>query len=296
MVATPIGNLSDFSPRAAACLEDVDEIVAEDTRHTGRLLAHFGISTRTRALHEHNERALAPVLAEQIAAGRNIAIVSDAGTPLISDPGYVLVGAVQEAGGNVVAIPGPSAITAALSISGLPTDRFAFEGFLPARAKARVERLRTLSAETRTWVCYESPHRIAATLADVATVFGGDHVIAVAKELTKLNEQVCRGSVDEVIDWLGADPNRTRGEFVLMVSGVAKASASGPEVDALLVAALEELPPARAARMLARATGESRKRLYRRALELAQADDELGDDGGPEPDAADDAPDAGRPE
>ena len=269
MVATPIGNLDDLSPRALSCLRDVDTIVAEDTRHTGRLLSHFGVRTRMRALHEHNERNIAPELAEQVVAGRRIALVSDAGTPLVSDPGFVLVDAMFAAGARVVAIPGPSAVIAALSICGLATDRFAFEGFLPSRAKARLERIRELADEPRTWVCYESPHRITATIGDMEQVLGEARVIAVAKELTKLNEQVFRGTPTAALAWLGADPQRVRGEFVVVVSGAPPvATGSNYDTDTLLRAALDELPPARAARMLAKITGVARKTLYQRALEL----------------------------
>ena len=272
MVATPIGNLDDLSPRALRCLRDAHTIVAEDTRHTGRLLSHFGVRTRMRALHEHNERNIAPELAQQVLAGRHIALVSDAGTPLVSDPGFVLVDAMFAAGARVVAIPGPSAVIAALSICGIATDRFAFEGFLPSRAKARIERIRALADEPRTWVCYESPHRITASVAELGQVLGDTRVIAVAKELTKLNEQVYRGTAEAALAWLGADPQRLRGEFVVVVSGAPTVpTVSHHDTDTLLRAALDELPPARAARMLAKVTGVARKVLYQRALELNDA-------------------------
>jgi 16S rRNA (cytidine1402-2'-O)-methyltransferase len=269
VVATPIGNLDDLSPRALEVLRAADSIVAEDTRHSGRLLSHFGVRTRMRALHDHNERTVAPELAQQVVAGRHIALVSDAGTPLVSDPGFVLVDAVLSAGARVVAIPGPSAVIAALSICGLATDRFTFEGFLPAREKARLERLQELKDEPRTWVCYESPHRIIATVGALAEVFGQARVIAVAKELTKLHEKVFRGTPAAALAWLKADPQRLRGEFVVLVSGAPSVPVGSTyDTDKFLRAALEELPPARAARMLAKVTGVARKQLYHRALEL----------------------------
>jgi len=252
-------------------MREADQIVAEDTRHTGRLLAHLQIKARLRSLNDHNERSVAPAIARDIAGGQNVALVSDAGTPLISDPGYLLVDAVLNAGARVVPIPGPSALVAALSASGIATDRFVFEGFLPPRRNARLDRLRALSTERRTVIFYEAPHRIAAALDDMVAVLGAARVAGIAKELTKLHEQVFRGTLDAAVAWLAADPQRGRGEFVIVLSG-APAGTGGVEredIDRWLQALLGELPPARAARVLARITGEPRQMLYKRALALA---------------------------
>lgn len=268
-MATPIGNLEDFSARALTTLATVDFIVAEDTRHTGRMLARLGIKAQLRALHEHNETRIAPELAGAIAAGQRIALVSDAGTPLISDPGFALVDAVLARGARVIPIPGPCAMTAALSVCGLATDRFAFEGFLPARRQARLARLEMLGYETRTVVLYEAPHRIAAMLADCVVALGAERQITVAKELTKIHEQVFRGSSADALVWLESDPARVRGEFVVAITGAAAAAPPRADWHADLKILLEELPPARAARVLAKMSGVARKTIYEHALHLA---------------------------
>ncbi len=264
VVATPIGNLDDLSKRAENILCSVDLIAAEDTRHSGSLLARVGSRAQAVALHEHNERDQVARLIEGLRLGGDVALISDAGTPLISDPGFRLVRAAREAGLVVSPVPGPCAAIAALSVAGLPSDRFVFEGFLAAKAAARRERLGQLVAESRTLIFYESSHRIVAALQDMMSVFGEQRVVVVARELTKIFETVISGPFVDVVSKVLADTNQQRGEFVVLVAG-----ASGEEADATLaegrrVFALlcEEMAPARAARMAAAITGAPRKRLY----------------------------------
>ena len=264
VVATPIGNLDDLSKRAAEILGTVGLIAAEDTRHSGALLARIGSRAPTVALHEHNEREQVARLIEGLRQGGDVALVSDAGTPLISDPGFRLVRAAREAGITVSPVPGPCAAIAALSVAGLPSDRFVFEGFLAAKASARRERLQQLAAESRTLIFYESSHRILDTVRDMAAAFGEQRHAVVARELTKVFETILSGSLIELVERIDADPNQQRGEFVILVAG-----ASGEEADATLaegrrVFALlcAEMAPARAARMAAAITGAPRKRLY----------------------------------
>ncbi|KAF1697859.1 16S rRNA (cytidine(1402)-2'-O)-methyltransferase [Pseudoxanthomonas jiangsuensis] len=263
VVATPIGNLGDLSPRAQQVLRDVAAICAEDTRRSGQLLAHFGIGTPLLALHEHNEQQLAQRLVARLLAGESLALVSDAGTPLVSDPGYRLVKAAREAGVRVSPVPGPSALIAALSVAGLPSDRFAFEGFLPAKASARRERLATLAGEPRTLVFYESSHRIEESLADLAAAFGGERPAALARELTKLFETVLDGGLAELHARVVAEPDQRKGEFVLVVQGVGEDAdarlAEGRRVHAILA---RQLPPSAAAKLAAEITGAPRKALY----------------------------------
>jgi len=263
VVATPIGNLADLSARALDTLRGVDAICAEDTRHTRQLLAHFGIEKPLLALHEHNEEALSGRLVARLAGGESLALVSDAGTPLVSDPGFRLVRAAREAGIRVSPVPGPSALIAALSVAGLPSDRFAFEGFLPAKAGARRERLAALAGEPRTLVFYESSHRIADTLADCVAAFGGERPAAVARELTKLFETVLDGDLAALQARVDADPDQRRGEFVLLVQGAGDDAdariAEGRRVYALLAA---ELKPSLAAKLAADISGAPRKALY----------------------------------
>ena len=263
VVATPIGNLGDLSPRAQQVLRDVAAICAEDTRRSGQLLAHFGIGTPLLALHEHNEQQLAQRLVARLLAGESLALVSDAGTPLVSDPGYRLVKAAREAGVKVSPVPGPSALVAALSVAGLPSDRFAFEGFLPAKASARRERLAELAGEPRTLVFYESSHRIEESLADLAAAFGGERPAALARELTKLFETVLNGSLADLHARVVADPDQRKGEFVLVVQGVGEDAdarlAEGRRVHAILA---RQLPPSAAAKLAAEITGAPRKALY----------------------------------
>ncbi|MDC8014670.1 16S rRNA (cytidine(1402)-2'-O)-methyltransferase [Tahibacter soli] len=263
VVATPIGNLDDVTARAQAVLRDADLICAEDTRHSAPLLARLGVATRTVALHEHNERDEAQRLVARLQAGERIALISDAGTPLVSDPGFRLVRAAREAGIAVSPVPGACAAIAALSVAGLPSDRFVFEGFLPAKSGARRERLGELAGDARTLVFYESSHRIAESLADMAAVFGATRPAVVARELTKLYETVLDGPLGELVERVNGDANQQRGEFVVLVAGRPEEEdgklAEGRRVFALL---REELPPARAAKLAAAITGAPRKALY----------------------------------
>lgn len=263
VVATPIGNLGDLSPRAQQVLGEVAAVCAEDTRHTRRLLAHFGIDAELVALHEHNERAQAGRMLERLQAGDSLALVSDAGTPLVSDPGFRLVRAAREAAVRVSPVPGPSALIAALSVAGLPSDRFAFEGFLAAKPAARRERLRGLAGEVRTLLFYESAHRIIDTLEDMVAAFGVGRRAVVARELTKLYETVLDGSLEALLARVRADADQRKGEFVLVVEGAGDdadaALAQGRRAYALLSA---HLPPSKAARLAAELTGAPRKTLY----------------------------------
>lgn len=268
VVATPIGNLGDLGQRAIETLRTVDLIAAEDTRHSRPLLQHYGIRTPLQSCHEHNEAQISPRLVAQLQAGQRIALISDAGTPLVSDPGYQLVRAAIEAGVPVLAVPGPSALIAALSVSGLPTDRFRFEGFLPAKAGARRERLQALAAETATLVFYESSHRIQACLADMAAAFGDARHAVLARELTKRFEQTERGAISHLLQWLQADANRRKGEFVVMVQGAAAAGQDAAETRRILGILLKHLPVKAAAAAAAEITGERRNALYELALEL----------------------------
>jgi 16S rRNA (cytidine1402-2'-O)-methyltransferase len=263
VVATPIGNLGDLSPRALDTLRTVAAICAEDTRHTRKLLSHHGLDKPLVALHEHNEDALAERLVARLLAGESLALVSDAGTPLVSDPGFRLVRAARAAGIRVSPLPGPCAFIAALSVAGLPSDRFVFEGFLPAKSGARRERLARLAAETRTLAFYESSHRIEETLADMADAFGGDRRAVVARELTKLFETVLDGPLGVLRDRVAADPDQRRGEFVVLVQGVGDdADARIAEGRRLYARLGEHLPPSTAAKLAAELSGAPRKALY----------------------------------
>ena len=271
VVATPIGNLGDLSPRAQAVLRGVDRICAEDTRTSGSLLAHFGIQRPLSALHEHNEdRAVADVLA-QLREGRAVAVISDAGTPLISDPGFVLVRAAREAGIPVIAVPGPCAAIAALSLAGLPSDAFCFAGFLPHKQSARRERLRELGGLPQTLIFYESSHRIAETLDDLVAELGPERRVCLAREITKRFEQSVLLPASELVAWLAADSNRGRGEFVLVIEGAPAASAGKTEQLRLLRVLLKELSPAKAARVAAELTGARKNELYALAMELGSS-------------------------
>ncbi|KAB7773508.1 MULTISPECIES: 16S rRNA (cytidine(1402)-2'-O)-methyltransferase [Xanthomonas] len=263
VVATPIGNLADLTPRAQETLRSVAAICAEDTRRSGQLLAHFGIERPLLALHEHNEEALSQRIVARLLEGQSLALVSDAGTPLVSDPGYRLVRAARAAGVRVSPVPGACAAIAALSVAGLPSDRFAFEGFLPAKASARRERLARLAGEPRTLVFYEASHRIAESLADCRAAFGDARPAVMARELTKLFETVLDGTLADLHARVEADDNQRKGEFVLMVQG------AGDDADAQLAEGRrvyaklsEHLPPSTAAKLAAELTGASRKALY----------------------------------
>ena len=278
VVATPIGNRGDLSPRATTVLSEADLVAAEDTRHTGRLLEAFGIRSRLVSLHEHNEAERVPELIGRLRGGASIALVSDAGTPGISDPGYRLVVAAHEAGCRVSPIPGPSAVVAALAAAGQPTDRHAFEGFLPARAAARRERLKALAHEPRTLVFYESARRIEATLADSAAAFGSERPATLARELTKAHETIRRDTLAGLAAWVADDPDQRRGEIVLVVAGAGAEAATPAAVslEAALDALLPELPPTRAAAVAARLTGVRRRDAYRAALARGNAGDDPG--------------------
>ncbi|HAS7981716.1 TPA: 16S rRNA (cytidine(1402)-2'-O)-methyltransferase [Vibrio cholerae] len=215
IVPTPIGNLGDITQRALDVLASVDMIAVEDTRHTGKLLAHFNISTKTFALHDHNEQQKAQVLVDKLLSGLSIALVSDAGTPLISDPGYHLVTQCRQAGVKVVPLPGPCAVITALSASGLPSDSFSFEGFLPAKSKARKDKLLEIAKVSRTCIFYESPHRICESLQDMLDVLGGEREVVLARELTKTFETIQGMPLAELITWIAEDDNRKKGEMVL---------------------------------------------------------------------------------
>jgi 16S rRNA (cytidine1402-2'-O)-methyltransferase len=276
VVATPIGNLGDLSARARQTLESCALIAAEDTRRTGALLTHFQISTPMASLHEHNERRRAEEIVARIADGADVALVSDAGTPGISDPGYDLVQACAAAGIEVIAIPGPCALVAALSIAALPTDRFCFEGFLPARRAARRARLTELKSEPRTLVLYESPHRVSETLEDCAQTLGGERRAAAAREITKVHETLYRGSLTELAARAAAEAEFERGELVLVIAGAPPATAAGADghggaLDRVLAPLLAELPLKQAAQLAAQIASVRHNEAYKRALELKQA-------------------------
>lgn len=264
VVATPIGNLGDLSPRALETLRSVDAIAAEDTRHTQKLLAAFGARATLIALHDHNEAAQSAQLVARMLAGADIALVSDAGTPLISDPGFRLVCAAREAGIVVTPVPGACAAIAALSVAGIGSDRFVFEGFLPNKAAARRERLEALAAEPRTLIFYESSHRIAATLDDAAAAFGPQRHAVLARELTKRFETVLDGTLAELVERLAQDADQHRGEFVLIVEGAPEGDDDAALVLGRRAFSLlrEHLPPSQAARLAAEISGAPRKRLY----------------------------------
>lgn len=278
VVATPLGNLGDVSARAVHVLAGVDHIVAEDTRHSARLLRHLGLSTPLSPLHEHNERARTAGVVQWLQAGSAVALISDAGTPLISDPGYPLVNAVVAAGLPLVPVPGPAALIAALCVSGLPTDRFGFEGFLPARAGQRRQRLQALSHLTGTRVFYEAPHRIEATLTDMVGILGAARRASVARELTKRHESLYHGTLGELYEYFCDAGVERRGEFVICVAGAASQPGERVEVstDAVLETLLEVLPLGRAVATAVRITGARRNVLYQRALELSRGGEESG--------------------
>jgi 16S rRNA (cytidine1402-2'-O)-methyltransferase len=263
IVATPIGNLGDLSQRARDVLADVALIAAEDTRHSRPLLRHFGISTPVVALHEHNEREAVASLIARLRDGENVALISDAGTPLVSDPGFRLVRAAREAGLQVSPVPGACAAIAALSVAGLPSDRFVFEGFLPAKPAARRARLRELANEPRTLVVYESSHRIAESCDDLVEAFGAEREAALLRELTKLHETFLGSTLGEIATRVEADAEQRLGEFVLVIAGRGEdADAKLTEGRRVFAILREELPPAKAAKLAAAVSGAPRKALY----------------------------------
>lgn len=272
IVATPIGNLADITKRAVDILQAVDKIAAEDTRHSKQLLAHLGINTSLIALHEHNERQQTANLLAEIKQGAAIALISDAGTPLISDPGYYLVREAHVQGIKVVPIPGPSAVICALSASGLPTDRFCFEGFLPAKAQARINALQNLVVEQRTIVFYESPHRVLDSVQAMCDIFGPQRNITMARELTKQFETIFAGDLAQLVNFIQQDSNQQRGEIVLMLGGCEVAENKfdlTPAVEKILVTLLSELSVKQAVSLAVQITGVQKKILYARAVELA---------------------------
>lgn len=272
VVATPIGNLGDMVPRAVETLQTVALIAAEDTRHSSRLLSHFDIKTPCIAYHDHSDEQRTEQLIARMHAGDSIALISDAGTPLVSDPGYRLVRSARQAGIQVVPIPGACAMIAALSAAGLPSDRFAFEGFLPAKQVARCTQLQSLAADPRTLIFYEAPHRILETLQDMAQVFGPEREVVMARELTKTFETIKGDKVADLAAWVAADTNQQRGEIVLLVHGAPK-----PENEAMTPAQmhtmkvlLEELPVKQAASIGAKLTGLKKNFLYDWALQQGE--------------------------
>jgi 16S rRNA (cytidine1402-2'-O)-methyltransferase len=274
VVATPIGNLRDITLRALELLKSVDVIAAEDTRVTRKLLSHFGIGTRTIAVHRHNERTGANALLRLLGENKSVALVTDAGTPGVSDPGTTVVGAVREAGYRVVPVPGASALTAALSASGLDTTRFLFCGFLPNRKGERAESLSRLATFRDLMVFYEAPHRVLEALADMATAFGGDRRLVIARELTKLFEELHVTRLDAAEAWIGEKPERCRGEFVLLVEGFRGEQDNALAEQRVLHLLLAELPVKQAVKLAAQITGGRRNALYQRALELQQGGEE----------------------
>lgn len=268
IVPTPIGNLGDITQRALSVLQSVDLVAAEDTRHTGLLLQHFAISARLFALHDHNEQQKAQTLLAKLQEGQNIALVSDAGTPLINDPGYHLVRTCRDAGIRVVPLPGPCAAIAALSASGLPSDRFCYEGFLPAKSKARRDALKAIEQEPRTLIFYESTHRLLESLEDICTVLGESRYVVLAREITKTWESIHGAPIGELLAWVKEDENRRKGEMVLIVEGFDFQDDALP-ADALRTLALlqAELPLKKAAALAAEIHGVKKNALYKYALE-----------------------------
>ena len=268
VVATPIGNLGDISPRALEILQAADLIAAEDTRHSSRLLAHFGIATQAIAYHDHSDERTVDRVGQCLERGGAVALISDAGTPLISDPGYRLVRYAHENDYSVRAIPGPCAAVAALSVSGLPTDRFLFEGFLPAKEGARKNRLVELETQRATLILYEAPHRIQACLASLVEIFGGQRKALLAREITKTFETIKQATLEQLLEFVASDSNQRRGEMVLVVAGAQKTSATLDEATAKLLRQLAaELPAKRAAAIVAEYSGLKKKSLYQFLLD-----------------------------
>lgn len=269
VVATPIGNLSDMVPRAIETLQTVKLIAAEDTRHSAHLLNHFGIKTPCVAYHDHSDDSRIEQILARLQSGDSVALISDAGTPLVSDPGYRLVKKAREAGIKVIPVPGACALIAALSASGLASDRFSFEGFLPAKQQARLTQLQTLEQETRTLIFYEAPHRVLETLQDMQSVFGNERQAVIAREITKTFETIQGDQLSQLVEWVAADSNQQRGEIVLLVEGSNKIQST--EITAeqihIMKVLLEELPVKQAAALGAKITGLKKNFLYQWALE-----------------------------
>ena len=269
IVATPIGNLDDITFRAVEILKSVDLILAEDTRHSQKILSHFDIKTPISAFHDYNEREKCTTVIDKLKQGVSIALISDAGTPLISDPGYVLVSVAKKNSIKVSPIPGPSALIAALSASGIPSDSFSFFGFLPSKQNARIKTLKTFISRPETIIVYESPKRILAALKDMLFVFGKEREICLAKELTKTFEKVLTTNIPSLIDYISADPNHQKGEFVLLISssGKKKQLELDQQLDNLLSVLCSEMGASKAAKLAAKITGIDKKYCYQRAIE-----------------------------
>lgn len=274
VVATPIGNLQDMSLRAIETLKAVDCIAVEDTRHSQPLLQYYGIKAKLLALHEHNERESAHQLLARLQQGESIALISDAGTPLISDPGYFLVREVRAAGVKVVPLPGPCAMITALSVAGLPTDKFIFEGFLSPKSTSRWNRLVALRRESRTMIFYEAPHRIKELLQALLDAFGAERQVVIAREMTKLFETIKSATLGELLPWLEADANQQRGEFVVVVAGAEVTpdeAEQEAEVMRILRLLLLELPLKQAVNLVSQITGQKKNSVYTLALQIKEA-------------------------
>lgn len=269
IVATPIGNLGDMVPRAIATLSAVSVIACEDTRHSKKLLDHFGIDKPCVAYHDHTDKKSSYNLLKRLANGEDVALISDAGTPLISDPGYRLVAEARAQGYSVIPVPGASAVVAALSVAGLPTDKFKFIGFLPAKSSQRKSALTDLKTAAETMVCYEAPHRIVDTLTDMATVFGAERPAFMAREITKTFETYLHGSLEELLEQVQADSNQQRGEIVLVIAGhIGETDNVSVDAERILGLLLKELPLTKAASVTAKITGGDKKQLYQLGLSL----------------------------
>ncbi len=270
IVATPIGNLDDITFRAVETLKVVDLVLAEDTRHSQKVLNHFNIKTPISAFHDYNEREKCNSVIDKLKQGDSIALISDAGTPLISDPGYVLVSVAKKNSVNVVPVPGPSALIAALSASGIPSDSFSFFGFLPSKQNARIKTLKMFASRPETIIVYESPKRISNTLADMLFVFGKDREVCLAKEITKTFETILTTNIPSLIDYISSDPSHQKGEFVILISPTAKKGKLefDQQLDKLLPVLCSEMGPSKAAKLATKITGIDKKYCYQRAIEL----------------------------
>ncbi len=270
IVATPIGNLDDITFRAVETLKVVDLVLAEDTRHSQKVLNHFNIKTPISAFHDYNEREKCNSVIDKLKQGDSIALISDAGTPLISDPGYVLVSVAKKNSVNVVPVPGPSALIAALSASGIPSDSFSFFGFLPSKQNARIKTLKMFASRPETIIVYESPKRISNTLADMLVVFGKDREVCLAKEITKTFETILTTNIPSLIDYISSDPSHQKGEFVILISSTAKKGKLefDQQLDKLLPVLCSEMGPSKAAKLATKITGIDKRYCYQRAIEL----------------------------
>lgn len=266
ILATPIGNLKDITLRALEILKQVDLIAAEDTRHSSKLLQHYSIKTPMISLHDYNEIKCCQFICKQLQQGKSIALISDAGTPLISDPGYHLVKTVIANGCQIIPVPGVCAAITALSVAGLPTDKFVFEGFLPAKSTQQLQYLKKLTTETRTIVFYESPHRLLSTIDNMLTVFGADRYVVIAKELTKVFETIYRDTLAAVKNWLLIEPQRQKGEFIVLVRGAEKKIKINPEILRILKLLAKDLSSKQAAALTAQITGANKNQLYQLLL------------------------------